>query len=105
WGRERERGCWSEAAVEKCHRLCQTWHAGRWRNTDSRRSVADGQAKEITKASSDLVPTAISLKDLRKRYGSIEAVSGISMEVRESEIFGLIGPDGAGKTSTFQILA
>src|SRR5262249_31830885 len=79
--------------------------AGRWRNTDSRRSVADGQAKEITKASSDLVPTAIRLKDLRKRYGSIEAVRGISMEVRESEIFGLIGPDGAGKTSTFQILA
>jgi ABC-2 type transport system ATP-binding protein len=36
---------------------------------------------------------------------SIEAVRGISMEVRESEIFGLIGPDGAGKTTTFQILA
>jgi ABC-2 type transport system ATP-binding protein len=67
--------------------------------------VADGQTKEMTKASSDLVPTAISLKDLRKRYGSIEAVRGISMEVHESEIFGLIGPDGAGKTSTFQILA
>ena len=67
--------------------------------------MAGGQAKKITRESSDLVPTAIRLKNLWKRYGSIEAVRGINMEVRESEIFGLIGPDGAGKTSTFQILA
>jgi drug efflux transport system ATP-binding protein len=67
--------------------------------------VARGQAKEITKASSDLVPAAIRIKNLWKRFVSIEAVRGISMEVRESEIFGLIGPDGAGKTTTFQILA
>jgi ABC-2 type transport system ATP-binding protein len=67
--------------------------------------VARGQAKEITKASSDLVPAAIRIKNLWKRYVSIEAVRGISMEVRESEIFGLIGPDGAGKTTTFQMLA
>jgi ABC-2 type transport system ATP-binding protein len=44
-------------------------------------------------------------RDLRKNYGPIEAVRGIDMEVREGEIFGLIGPDGAGKTTTFQILA
>ena len=42
---------------------------------------------------------------LTKRYGALEAVRGIDLEVREREIFGLIGPDGAGKTSTFQILA
>ena len=48
---------------------------------------------------------AIGVHDLRKRYGSIEAVHGISLEVTTGEIFGLIGPDGAGKTSTFQILA
>jgi ABC-2 type transport system ATP-binding protein len=48
---------------------------------------------------------AIQVKDLRKKYGEIEAVRGISFEVRKGEIFGLIGPDGAGKTSTFQILA
>ncbi|HKV41675.1 MAG TPA: ATP-binding cassette domain-containing protein, partial [Blastocatellia bacterium] len=42
---------------------------------------------------------------LRKRYGSTEAVRGINLEIGEGEIFGLIGPDGAGKTSTFQILA
>jgi ABC-2 type transport system ATP-binding protein len=48
---------------------------------------------------------AVHIRDLRKRYGSLEAVRGLSFEVGEGEIFGLIGPDGAGKTSTFQILA
>src|SRR5215475_10708069 len=48
---------------------------------------------------------AIRIHDLWKRYGSLEAVRGINLEIEESEIFGLIGPDGAGKTSTFQILA
>ena len=50
-------------------------------------------------------PPAISVRDLRKNYGAIQAVRGINLEVAEGEIFGLIGPDGAGKTSTFQILA
>jgi ABC-2 type transport system ATP-binding protein len=48
---------------------------------------------------------AIDVRGLLKRYGGLEAVRGISFEVRRSEIFGLIGPDGAGKTTTFQILA
>src|SRR6266516_1194382 len=48
---------------------------------------------------------AIVVGDLSKRYGPTEAVRGIGFTVREGEIFGLIGPDGAGKTSTFQILA
>jgi ABC-2 type transport system ATP-binding protein len=47
---------------------------------------------------------AIEVRSLRKRYGALEAVCGIDLEIRQGEIFGLIGPDGAGKTSTFQIL-
>src|SRR5215467_12731191 len=47
---------------------------------------------------------AIRVKYLRKHYGAVEAVHGINLEVKEGEIFGLIGPDGAGKTTTFQIL-
>jgi ABC-2 type transport system ATP-binding protein len=47
----------------------------------------------------------IRISKLWKRYGKLEAVRGISFEVGKGEIFGLIGPDGAGKTSTFQILA
>src|SRR3984893_18109212 len=48
---------------------------------------------------------AIDVRGLTKRYGGLEAIRGISFDVHRSEIFGLIGPDGAGKTSTFQILA
>jgi ABC-2 type transport system ATP-binding protein len=50
-------------------------------------------------------PAAIRVRDLQKRYGSVEAVRGINFAVHKSEIFGLIGPDGAGKTTTFQIIA
>lgn len=48
--------------------------------------------------------TAIGIQDLRKTYGEFEAVKSINLEIAAGEIFGLIGPDGAGKTSVFQIL-
>ena len=47
----------------------------------------------------------IDVRSLSKRYGKLEAVRGITFGVNRGEMFGLIGPDGAGKTSTFQILA
>ena len=50
-------------------------------------------------------PLAIHAAGLSKRYGPIEAVRNLDLKVKRGEIFGLIGPDGAGKTSTFQILA
>jgi ABC-2 type transport system ATP-binding protein len=43
-------------------------------------------------------------RDLKKTYGDLPAVKGIDLSVPKGEIFGLIGPDGAGKTSTFHIL-
>jgi ABC-2 type transport system ATP-binding protein len=55
-------------------------------------------------AAAQMTDVAIQVEGLRKNYGAIQAVRGISFEVRQGEIFGLIGPDGAGKTSTFQIL-
>ena len=48
---------------------------------------------------------AIAVRGLRKRSGALEAVRGISFDVQRGEIYGLIGADGAGKTTTFQILA
>ena len=47
---------------------------------------------------------AITVAGLRKSYGSIEAVKGISFEVAEGEVFALLGPNGAGKTTTVEIL-
>ena len=52
-----------------------------------------------------MAEVAVGLRDLRKRYGDLEAVRGLSFDVFKGEIFGFIGPDGAGKTTTFQILA
>jgi ABC-2 type transport system ATP-binding protein len=48
--------------------------------------------------------SAISVRDLRKSYGALEAVRGISFEVERGEVFGLLGPNGAGKTTTVEIL-
>src|SRR5215471_2686735 len=47
---------------------------------------------------------AIRVAGLKKNYGPVEAVRGIDLAIHNGEIFGLIGPDGAGKTSVFQIL-
>jgi ABC-2 type transport system ATP-binding protein len=47
---------------------------------------------------------AVVVRALEKKYGDVEAVRGVDITVQQGEIFGLIGPDGAGKTSVFQIL-
>lgn len=49
-------------------------------------------------------PNAIEIAGLTKRYGSLTAVDHITFEVRRGELFGLIGPDGAGKTTLFRLL-
>ncbi len=49
--------------------------------------------------------SAISVRGLRKQFGAVEALREIDLEVAPGELFGLIGPDGAGKTTLFQILS
>jgi ABC-2 type transport system ATP-binding protein len=46
----------------------------------------------------------IEVQDLRRTFGSKEAVAGISFTTRRGEIFGLLGPNGAGKTTTIRML-
>ena len=48
--------------------------------------------------------SAISCKSISKKYDAIEALKGVDFEVDRGEIFGIIGPDGAGKTTLFRIL-
>lgn len=50
------------------------------------------------------MPKAIEIDNLVKNYGDIRAVNGISLEIEEGELFGLVGPDGAGKTTTIRTL-
>ena len=48
--------------------------------------------------------TAIEFHDVAKRYGAVDALRGISFSVQRGEMFGLIGPDGAGKTTAIRAL-
>ncbi len=45
------------------------------------------------------------VENLKKDYGSIRALKGVSFEIKEKEIFGLIGPNGSGKTTTLRIIS
>ncbi len=49
-------------------------------------------------------PASVEIRDVSKRYGDVLALESISFRVEEGELFGVIGPDGAGKTSLFRIL-
>ena len=53
----------------------------------------------------DRIPAVIRVSALRKEYGKQSAIAGISLEVQKGEIYGLIGPDGAGKSSLMKIVA
>jgi ABC-2 type transport system ATP-binding protein len=48
--------------------------------------------------------TLVSVRNFTKRYGKLEAVKGVSFEVKQGEIFALLGPNGSGKTSTLESL-
>ena len=48
---------------------------------------------------------AIEVNHVSKQYGRVQALDDVSIKVNQGEIFGLIGPDGAGKTSLFRIMA
>lgn len=46
----------------------------------------------------------IKIKNLKKYYEKLKAVNGISLEIKKGEMFGIVGPDGAGKTTTIRVL-
>lgn len=46
----------------------------------------------------------VEVKNLKKRYGSKQAVDGVSFSVEKGEIFGILGPNGAGKTTTLEMM-
>lgn len=51
-----------------------------------------------------MTANAVEVEDLRKSYGPVQALRGVSFNVAEGEVFALLGPNGAGKTTTVEIL-
>lgn len=47
----------------------------------------------------------VSVQGLTRSFGDLQAIDGVSFEVEPGELFGIVGPDGAGKTTTLRILA
>ncbi|MDR7315610.1 ABC transporter ATP-binding protein [Brevibacillus nitrificans] len=47
----------------------------------------------------------IQIQNLRKRYGKMEALKGLTLEIDKGTVFGFVGPNGAGKSTTMSILA
>ena len=48
--------------------------------------------------------SSVHIKELRKTYGSITAVHGLTLDIDSGELFGLLGVNGAGKTTTIKML-
>src|SRR6266545_5209521 len=48
---------------------------------------------------------AVRLEGIRKRFGDVEAVAGIDLEIRDGEFFSMLGPSGSGKTTTLRMIA
>lgn len=49
-------------------------------------------------------PVTVEVKDLKKNFGHIEAVRGVSFKVSKGEVLGFLGPNGAGKTTTMRMI-
>ena len=51
------------------------------------------------------MPVAVAVRELKKAFGSVQALDGVDLDVQEGEFFGLLGPNGAGKTTLISIVA
>jgi ABC-2 type transport system ATP-binding protein len=65
--------------------------------------VTEQATRPVAPAATSGGPVLVAV-DLRKRYGSLQAVDGVSFEVAAGEVFGILGPNGAGKTTTLEMI-
>ncbi|MBA4393521.1 MAG: hypothetical protein C0407_08205, partial [Desulfobacca sp.] len=63
-----------------------------------------GKSQKSIRSSLKSKGMRILLKDLIKRFGALEAVSHVSLEIRDGELFTLLGPSGCGKTTILRLI-
>jgi len=68
------------------------------------REAAEPSAEGPVAPAEAAATPAVAIQGLSRSYGSVRAVDGLDLEVRPGELFALVGPDGAGKTTTIRIL-
>ncbi|MGK7312508.1 MAG: ATP-binding cassette domain-containing protein, partial [Candidatus Longimicrobiales bacterium M2_2A_002] len=69
-----------------------------------RAMVMTGTAADAPRSSDRPAGVTIRTRDLARRYGELTAVQDLSLDIPRGEIFGIVGPDGAGKTTLIQML-
>jgi daunorubicin resistance ABC transporter ATP-binding subunit len=72
------------------------------RDTTEPRPVPDAAAAGATREGA---MQAVTVRGVRKRFGSTDALAGVNLEVAQGEVLGLLGPNGAGKTTLVRVLA
>ncbi|GAA1014902.1 ABC transporter ATP-binding protein [Acrocarpospora pleiomorpha] len=60
--------------------------------------------REAYRPDAGAMTTAIHVRGLTKRYGDVQAVGGLDLEIKKGEVFAILGPNGAGKSTTVEIL-
>jgi putative spermidine/putrescine transport system ATP-binding protein len=68
-------------------------------------SGAPAGAGLTTSDSHPAASSAVRLEGIHKRYGEVEAVAGIDLDIRDGEFFAMLGPSGSGKTTTLRMIA
>ncbi len=74
-------------------------------STDSRRGTLRSRKPSTGQEVSGGAHAAIVMRAIHKRFGGTEALAGVNLHLQQGELYGLIGPDGAGKTTLIRTLA